>query len=176
MDTRRLNFCKEAILKEATVRLDWHLRYSKEFSQKDYQPRPRKVEFIQPNIDFSKLPLIDNDRHKKRGLKMTAPPSLKTNKQSQVIDPGKLVEMRPVSPDTYKLLYKGFSALGEGRYAYLQQRKLKVPEMKYSFPISSSWEYGWKIKEAMKNPLMQSAEFGRSRIVKDSFYRTNGVF
>ena len=85
-----------------------------------------------------------------------------------------LVEMRQVTPAIKSQLYKGFSKEGTGRYAYLQIRKLKKPEDKYDFPITSSWEYGWKLDDVVKE--FRAPAFGRSRIVKDSFYRTNGIF
>lgn len=85
-----------------------------------------------------------------------------------------LVEMRTVTPHIREQLYKGFSKEGTGRYAYLQTRKIKKPEDKYDFPITSSWEYGWKLDDVVKE--FRAPAFGRSRIVKDSFYRTNGIF
>ena len=174
MDTQRQNFWKESIHKEATVRLDWHMRFSKEFTNKSLRSKNKQNSVVQMNSDAVKLPPIDCNKHKRRGMKIVPP---KANPQSEKeSNKALLVEMRPVSSDTHKLLYKGFSALGEGRYAYLQQRKQRKPEDKYEFPITSAWEYGWKVTEAMKNASTQPAEFGRSRIVKDSFYRTNGVF
>ena len=85
-----------------------------------------------------------------------------------------LVEMRTVTPAIRSQLYKGFSKEGTGRYAYLQIRKIKKPEDKYDFPITSSWEYGWRLDDVVKE--FRAPQFGRSRIVKDSFYRTNGIF
>ena len=176
MDTQRQNFWKESINKEATVRLLWHMKFSKEFAKSSFQPKPRKEGFLPKpllTLDPLKIPQSTKSRtSSKKGQTDTgnAEPPPKEN-----MDALMLVEMRPVTPKTRSLLYKGFSALGEGRYAYLQARKQKKPEQKYEFPITSGWEYGWKITDAMKNSSTRPAEFGRTRIVKDSFYRTNGV-
>lgn len=179
MDTQRQNFWKESIDKEATVRLAWHMRFSKEFADGSLRTtsKTRKGE-ISPKLISVKLP-TRNERHHKAKFK---PKNITTKKEKVKTDTNKdditlpaLVEMRPVSGQTRNLLYKGFSALGEGRYAYLQARKQKKPENKYEFPITSGWEYGWKITDAMKRSSTKAAEFGRTRIVKDSFYRRNGV-
>ncbi|WP_411027486.1 hypothetical protein, partial [Salmonella sp. s54925] len=85
-----------------------------------------------------------------------------------------LKEMRPASEGTKKVLYEGFSADGGGRYAYLERRKIIIPEHKYEFPITSSFEYGWKNKEAMRG--MKPAQFSRSSTIKEEFYRPNGIF
>ena len=171
MDTQRQNFWKESIDKEASVRLAWHVQFSKDLSsQSAIQMKnihPKKKETLFPKIGTQNTLIQSNLNEQK--LKMAKQMDKSTTK------PTLLVEMHPVTPRTKKLLYKGFSALGEGRYAYLQERKKKKPEQKYEFPITNAWEYGWKITEAMKQSLSKPAEFGRTRIVKDSFYRNNGV-
>ena len=177
MDTQRQNFWKESIHKEATVRLAWHMRFSKEFaSEQPFQtvdrtsknkkaivPKLAQAEVDMPPVSYAKKKM-------KNEIILPNTRGLNPNESLPL-----LVEMRPVSSKTRKLLYKGFSALGEGRYAYLQQRKEKKPEQKYEFPITSGWEYGWKITDAMKRLSGKPAEFGRTRIVKDSVYRRNGV-
>ena len=171
MDTQRQNFWKESIHKEANVRLAWHMRFSKEFANQTVQQRPKKAKGFVPKIKTMDTQLLHANNAED-----------KVNIEIQQVDPThvtsaptKVVEMRPVSSRTRNLLYKGFSALGEGRYAYLQARKQKKPEMKYEFPITSGWEYGWNITDAMKRSTTKAAEFGRTRIVRDSFYRRNGV-
>ncbi|XP_057295782.1 protein ATP6V1FNB-like [Hydractinia symbiolongicarpus] len=165
MDTQRQNFWKESIHKEATVRLAWHMRFSKEFANKTFQPLRKKEKSLVPKATRVNIETARKIKSKPHNSSLTD-----EDKSSAL-----LVEMRPVSSQTRKLLYKGFSALGEGRYAYLQERKQKKPEQKYEFPVTSGWEYGWKITEAMKTSATKPAEFGRTRIVRDSFYRSNGV-
>lgn len=83
--------------------------------------------------------------------------------------------MRVASANTRTLLYTGLSAEGEGRKAYLCQRKTKGPEEKYQYPLTSALEVGWKIREVSAKMESKPAQFGRSRIVQDTFFRTNGV-
>lgn len=168
MDTQRQNFWKESIHKEAHVRLGWHIRYSREFAGDNLLPQ-RKNKSLVPKRTIN----IDS-------LNKTAPVAELKNKKKQRPATTKdittnLVEMRPVSAKTKDLLYKGFSALGEGRHAYLTKRKEKRPELKYEFPITSTWEYGWKITDAMRNSSLKPATHGRTRIVHDTFYTRNGV-
>lgn len=84
-----------------------------------------------------------------------------------------LSEMRAVDPATRKLLYEGFSKEGKGRYEYLQTRTItKKPEEKYDYPHISQWEYGWRQDEQVE---LRPPKHGRSRVVRDTFYRTRGV-
>jgi len=176
MDTQRQNFWKESIDKEAAVRLAWHMEFSKEFDSQA-NPIKKKTQNFLPKISGSKKNHLMNSttqdyrKSKSKGDAM----SMKNKFKDQGGETTLLLEMRPVTPRTKNLLYKGFSALGEGRYAYLQERKKKKPEQKYEFPITNGWEYGWKINDAMKHSTSKAAEFGRTKIVKDSFYRDNGV-
>eukprot|EP00794_Sanderia_malayensis_P005921 gene5921-6607_t len=177
MDTQRQNFWKESIHKEATVRLLWHMKYSKEFARSSFRPVQDRTKTLKMKPGLLSSSLQGSAEQMAPKFSKTSPS--KTITISTTDDAGTLSlrqsEMRPVTPDTRKLLYKGFSAVGEGRYEYLQKRKEKKPEEKYEFPITSGWEYGWKMKNTMKNSTTRPAEFGRTRIVKDSFYRTNGV-
>lgn len=170
MDTQRQNFWKESIHKEANVRLAWHMRFSKEFADQTVQTKKQKAKGFVPKFNATEVEII-----KMKGKNGDCKDTKRGDKTPALNEKLNLVEMRPVSPRTRNLLYKGFSALGEGRYAYLQERKQKKPEMKYEFPITSGWEYGWKITDSMKKSTTKAAEFGRTRIVRDSFYRRNGV-
>ena len=82
--------------------------------------------------------------------------------------------MKPVESSTRKMLYDGFSKEGKGRYQYLQKRTIEnKPEQKYDYPHISQWEYGWKQDEQVE---LRPPRHGRSRVVKDTFFRTRGVF
>jgi len=176
MDTQRQNFWKESIDKEAAVRLAWHMQFSKEFANKSLPLRKKKAVNFLPKISAANSQLVKSNSNDARKVKCkTFPANFKPTATGEEETTTLLIEMRPVTPITKNLLYKGFSALGEGRYAYLQERKKKKPEQKYEFPITNGWEYGWKITDAMKHSTSKPAEFGRTRIVKDSFYRNNGV-
>ncbi|KAK0062555.1 protein ATP6V1FNB [Biomphalaria pfeifferi] len=68
------------------------------------------------------------------------------------VDEPKLLEsekstMRPVSPLVRATLYHGYSKLGEGRKNYLRERYSKNPEDKFIFPLTASWEYGWRLAD-----------------------------
>ena len=176
MDTQRQNFWKQAIAKEDQVRFAWHTKYSKAFAEETgaTQRNKSQQQTLKPALKVTDLPPIDHSKFKKKGLRIYTPPKVDPEELSNKSK--LLTEMRPVSKDTKKLLYKGFSALGEGRHAYLNERKGKIPEQKYDFPITSSWEYGWKISDIMKNASLKPAQFARGRIVQDTFYTRNGVF
>lgn len=71
------------------------------------------------------------------------------------------------------MLYNGFTKEGRGRYQYLQARTFKKPEEKYEYPLTTSWEYGWRLDDVVKE--FRAPQFGRSRIVRDTFFRRNGI-
>ncbi|PIK32971.1 hypothetical protein BSL78_15623 [Apostichopus japonicus] len=178
-DVQRQNFWTESIHKEAYTRLAWHEKYSKEFARdsvKNAQTKRLQDKFppIVHNIPAVLSLKAQKKNHRKENLA-----DIEKKKSDELAalagrDPNALlVEMRPVTPHTRTQLYKGFSKEGTGRYAYLQFRKLKKPEDKYDFPITSSWDYGWRLDDVVKE--FHAPKFGRSRIVKDSFYRTNGI-
>jgi hypothetical protein len=82
-------------------------------------------------------------------------------------------EMRSLDAGGRASLYEGFSREGKGRYRYLRERHQLSPEAKFTFPMVSSWEYGWKIGEEM--PAYGRPRHARTAIIKDSFYTRNGV-
>ena len=173
MDTQRQNFWKESIRKEAMVRLAWQTQYSKEFARTGGFGKSRAKK---ASIDVE--PVMQNLQEKLE-MKLNELPDAETQRRPATTKPASqpkiyLKEMRPASKRTVGLLYEGFSADGGGRYAYLEKRKTVIPENKYAFPITSSFEYGWKNKDAMKG--MKPAQFSRSCTIKEEFYRPNGIF
>ncbi|XP_038054095.1 protein ATP6V1FNB-like [Patiria miniata] len=174
-DVQRQNFWTESIHKEAYTRLAWHEKYSKEFARESRQGIARKH---RPNMVPKVAAAVKPPKpaEKSQSLaELAAKKEARKKDLAAIEDPDALlVEMRSVTPVVKDQLYKGFSKEGTGRYAYLQIRKLKKPESKYDFPITSSWEYGWRLDDVVKE--FRAPAFGRSRIVKDSFYRTNGIF
>lgn len=174
MDTQRQNFWKEAIKKEAYVRLAWHEKYSNEFSrdggeERKLHRRKKMTEMVpKPPTRSLTLPVIKYPK-KKPNL---AAINMVAARNSQ--DPNALlVEMRAVTPGIRDLLYHGFTKEGKGRYQYLQTRKLKRPEDKYEYPLTTSWEYGWRLGDVQKE--FHAPKFGRSRIVRDTFFRRTGI-
>nr|XP_014344985.1 PREDICTED: uncharacterized protein LOC106703849 [Latimeria chalumnae] len=164
--TNRNQKCwKEIIDKEMYTRVAWKLKHGHELSK--HLSVSRKTETDKCSAVKSVLPVI----------KFPPPAAVKKKEVLQDV-PIKseelLVEMRPVTPQTLGLLYKGFSREGKGRFLYLKQRKMKSPEEKFDYPLLSSWEYGWKLGDFVKE--IRTPMHGRSRIVKDTFYKRNGVF
>jgi len=173
MDTQRQNFWKESIDKEAYVRLAWHTKYSKEFARDAAVASMGSQSRKQEGLKINALNAFKQEMEGKEKEEAEKTSQKKLEEKAKTDPDALLVEMRPVSSGTRKLLYDGFSALGGGRYAYLQQRKLKAPEVKYEFPITSSWEIGWRLQDCVKQ--QRSPSFGRTRVIRDTFYRPNGI-
>ena len=83
-----------------------------------------------------------------------------------------LEEMFEAPSSEKEQLFKGFTKEGRGRYLYLKNRHEVSPEDKFSFPMLSSWEYGWKLKEA-RAPVRP--KYARTPKIKDTFYTRNRV-
>jgi len=163
MDTQRQNFWKESINNEVTIRNRWFQQHMNTgFSEPSEQTKPRKVIKVQP-LQMKALPVLEKE------APATVLPTVEVPAKSET-------EMRVASATTKQLLYTGLSAEGEGRKAYLVQRRCKNPEDKFQFPLTSALEVGWKIREVGKKGEGKPAQFGRSRIVQDTFFRTNGCF
>lgn len=81
-------------------------------------------------------------------------------------------EMKPAPAKLREDLYDGFTKEEKGRYRYLRERKQKIPEKKYNFPLLSSWDYGWKVGEEFK---LGRPPHARTRMIQDSFYTRNTI-
>jgi len=81
--------------------------------------------------------------------------------------------MRPVDEQSRSALYDGFSREGRGRARYLHDRYRHAPDAKFTYPLVSSWEYGWKVGDEM--PAYGRPRHARTAIVRDSFFTRNGV-
>ena len=57
-------------------------------------------------------------------------------------------------------------------FRYLSARQKLGPETKFSYPLTYSMEYGWKISERIET---KRSEFARKFIIKNSFFRPAGV-
>ncbi len=58
---------------------------------------------------------------------------------------------------------------------YLRERCKQTPEERYEQPVTSSMEYGWKLFELLPKSEMTHPAFGKTGIIKDSFYRSGGL-
>ena len=167
-DTNMQNFWTEAINKEANVRFEWQLRYSKEFSKNAFKSQPKKKS-LHLNDDLA-------NRIKELEISLSPSPTLEgAGDKAAAESPRKsnpLVDMNPASKDVFGLLYDGLSHHGEGRYCYLKKRLNVPPDKKYSFPLLSSMNYGWKILDFV---TLKPSCYGRTAIVKNTFYRSSGI-
>jgi hypothetical protein len=176
MDTQQQNFWQESIEKEAALRFAWYLRYTKNFAKDVAKKKP---EVVNENIASAKA-FQDNISTRLQKLGSTSAEDSKKSRSASrrslrrfLSKDGIVQDMRPPSVSTKAILYNGISAHGEGRYAYLKKRRQLAPEEKYEFPILSSNLHGWKITEYIKEP--KHSPFGRTCIVRDTFYRNSGI-
>lgn len=136
MDTLRQNFWKEEYLREKMFRCEWHRKYGSTVKAKQKAKAAARLPLALPTL-HPKAPLSPPPAPKAVPSKTPGPP-LETPIQS---------EMYPVLPATRALLYEGISHDFQGRYRYLNTRKLDVPETRYLFPITTNFIYGWQLGE-----------------------------
>ncbi|XP_014439900.1 uncharacterized protein LOC106733974 [Tupaia chinensis] len=82
--------------------------------------------------------------------------------------------MRPVPPSTLQLLFQGLSHEGQGRTQYLRERHRQKPEEKFQYPVLSSWEYGWHVGDAMRDP--KPPTYAKIQPITKVFYMESGIF
>ena len=83
--------------------------------------------------------------------------------------------MLPVEKDVRGRLYNGITREGLGRCDYLKKRLEKSPDNKYTYQQCSNWEVGWGMPK--QDPkTFSSPKHGRTRIVRDTFYKRYGIF
>ncbi|MCI4390318.1 hypothetical protein PGIGA_G00121270 [Pangasianodon gigas] len=160
LTTQNQNSYRELIMKEAYTRLNWKMKYGKDYPIR-FASRKSKP------VNLTTAP------------KVTLPPVVKApekKKEAPVLQRA-LSEaplMRPVSPQSRETLYNGLSIEGKGRSQYLKRRIQKMPEERFDYPLLSSWEYGWRLGDyghEYKSPVN-----GRSAVVRSTFYARNGIF
>jgi hypothetical protein len=171
IDTRTQNMWKELIEKEASTRIACKLATGNEYKDEDewfdrtkYTQKNKPLVKLEPTINFPPKKEIPNNAQVYHDL---------TQKLKET-NTNLLSEMKPPSENLTKLLFDGFSKEEKGRYQYLKARKSDNPEDKFEYPLLSSFEYGWKLKEVA--PTYKTPAHGRTKIVEDTFHRRNGVF
>uniref|UniRef100_A0A8D2LUV7 ATP6V1F neighbor n=1 Tax=Varanus komodoensis TaxID=61221 RepID=A0A8D2LUV7_VARKO len=135
MDTLQQNFWKEEYLKEVMLRFGWHRKYGALVKAKQESQRERHKRGVGATLQ---LPSVQ------------APPPVKPSSPPQAPAPGRLPrepEMRPAPREVRALLYQGISHENEGRSCYLKTRLLLPPEDKYTFPVTTNFNYGWQMGE-----------------------------
>ncbi|XP_025020553.1 uncharacterized protein LOC112540311 [Python bivittatus] len=171
LTTQEQDGWRELINREAFCRVGWKAKYGRKYPQclRNYGISRQKC--LLPAIC---LPKEDSSSGNREGAPQKEdrqqPPKEKVGLSLR--EP--LPEMRVPTPETMQLLYRGFSHEGKGRQQYLKERMLKSPEEKFCYPVLSSWEYGWRLGDVVKD--IRTPVHGKSCIVKDSFYFKNGIF
>lgn len=171
LTTQEQDGWRELINKEAFCRVSWKTKYGHKYPRQvpDYETSKRKyfLPALCPPEEGLKPPKQQEEPAQVEGKQLSGEredPSLQEL----------LPEMRVPTPQTTQLLYQGFSHEGKGRRRYLQERKMKSPEEKFPYPLLSSWDYGWRLGDAVKE--IRTPIHGKSRIVMDTFYFKNGIF
>lgn len=136
MDTQRQNFWKEEYLREKMLRCEWHHKYGSLVKAKQKAKAAARLPLKLPTL-ASKAPL----------LPQSVPRAVPSKAPSPVPEASFQSEMYPVLPATRALLYKGISHDLQGRYRYLNTRKLDLPETRYLLPITTNFTYGWQLGE-----------------------------
>ncbi|KAL3852520.1 hypothetical protein ACJMK2_016148 [Sinanodonta woodiana] len=176
-NTQIQKFLEESYNKERDTRLAWFHKRSTSATtgqkSKQYEVFRRKIENA-PKPRDGLLERMNTDVQESRFNKKISQSNDITAKRP--LDPSLLTaEMRPVTPNTKLKLFDGFTKEGKGRYQYLHSRYMKSPEDKFSFPLLSSWEYGWRLGDVVRKENIKKPPHGRTRIVADTFYTRTGV-
>ncbi|KAF9794829.1 hypothetical protein SFRURICE_015108 [Spodoptera frugiperda] len=79
--------------------------------------------------------------------------------------------MYPIEEEVLDILHKSTEKGSANRY--LKERYKKAPEDKFLYRVATSWDYGWQQKQARLKA--RDVNFGRSLILKHTFYRRNNV-
>ncbi|XP_029779595.1 protein ATP6V1FNB isoform X2 [Suricata suricatta] len=128
MDTLRQNFWKEEYLREKMLRCEWHRKYGSVVKAKQKAKAaarlPLRLPTLHPEAPHSPPP---------------APKVVPSKRPSCLPEMPIQSEMYPVLPATRALLYDGISHDSQGRYRYLNTRKLERPEKRYLFPITTNF-------------------------------------
>ena len=172
-NTQKQKFLEESYNKERDTRLAWfgNLVREDKGKSKQFEVFRRKIENAPKPAEglLQRLPKdVTAPRYNKRIRKFD---DTLASKDTRMLS----AEMRPVTPLTKSKLYDGFTKEGRGRYQYLVHRNEKSPEDKFSFPLLSSWEYGWRLGDVIKKEDIKKPQNGRTRIVADTFYTRTGI-
>jgi len=196
-DLTRQRYLVESYNKERDTRLRWYFNTYKTKqgsdtkTNKQYEVMLRKLQAAcpKPTEELRQLKMKKESRRNVEEFQVSdsdnsvklpqitdstvSEPSVRTHKGSPDTLPSLTGDMKPVDDETFRRIYEGLSREGNGRYGYLKTRNSVGPEVKYQYPVVSSWEYGWRLGDVIKVEDLKNPEFGRSRIVADTFYRNN---
>lgn len=158
MDTLQQNFWKEEYLKEIMLRFDWHQKYGALVKSKQERQRERRKKAVETTL---RLPSVKAPFPEKPKI---PPPPPEPPKEDDLMGVDEMVlkaEMKPAHREVRELLYQGISHEEEGRYRYLKTRALLRPEDKYTFPITTNFNYGWQMGKWVLWPTGGGATLSR---------------
>jgi len=167
LDVGFVNFLTEQIILEEKRRLAFYIKNKNKFGYKiGAEAEARLEEAAKLKLEDVPLPVL------LRKKTCTIPDLPASMKPKAVTDPTR--DMRPVEAETLVLLYRGISHDQQGRYQYLRKRYRTYPEVKFRYPTVTSWDYGWKLDESIKQ--LKGPEHGRYNKIESTFYRRTGIF
>ncbi|KAL3280049.1 hypothetical protein HHI36_017556 [Cryptolaemus montrouzieri] len=154
----------QCIEKENHLRLKWFTRNEERLNEIANAPLIRTVpEEVKEDMRLGRIARFQNvDRKNVKKLDHQKP--------YEQLDPRVTNVMQPIDPKIKKLLYAGTQK--DGRRNYLNARVKVIPENRYYFPETSSFEYGWKMWNASRT--IPKSRYGRIEVIKE-FYRRAGV-
>ncbi|XP_028602608.1 protein SPMIP1 [Podarcis muralis] len=174
MDTLQQNFWKEEYNKELVTRYRWHQKYGAIVKAKQQAQRERRKKAMDNTLRLPSVKPAPLDVTPQRPIPpfTAAPAGLARERDLTGVDAAILeMEMRPAPRELRNLLYQGISHEDEGRKRYLKLRLLVNPEDKYTFPVTTNFNYGWQMGKLATSHV---APTPKCRI--DSFFRKNGAF
>jgi len=174
LDTTKQEFLKESYRNEAKFRNTWFQTYfgSNQLPEnlRSEDPAASPV----PATKVAKPTLINIKPAPATPPQARSPTYIEPTPVEKLDGSSKVPEMRGASPTTKQMIYTGLSSEGDGRKAYLIKRKDVNPEKKFEYPLTSSLEVGWDIHNVAKT-MEVLPRYGKSRIVRDTFFAENGV-
>lgn len=176
MTTERQEFFKEAYRRERVLTFAWHDRYkgkttasSSSSSTTSTASQGTPTTTLQRRLSLPQLPVYASPSSASAGIRPA------TMAVEMVSTSSSFTATRPIPAEDKALLYTGVSSTGDGRAAYLRQRRLSSPEERYVYPQTASQAMTWQFAPGVLPPPTASP-FGLRPVVRDTFYRKSGVF
>lgn len=162
-DVKLQNFYTEQFHKENATRLRWVTDLKRGVAQS--APRRVRGSNVPDGLPTIHPMVYARDKKLEEQREMENLREIARSKQS-------MEEMFEAPRQEREQLFDGFTKEGRGRYLYLKNRHEVIPEDKFSFPLLSSWDYGWKLNDSSVPTRPRHA---RTRKIADTFYTRNRV-
>ncbi|KAK5649449.1 hypothetical protein RI129_000478 [Pyrocoelia pectoralis] len=165
IDPSKMKIYTDSYEKENRLRLKWFRKNEERLVAYTEKPNTQTVpqEVIDEVANKRKISYQEAERYPRIHFDDAPPP---------LVDPNAIYNtMKPVDPDTKKLIYTGTQK--DGRLNYFHERVKILPEDKFYFAETTSWRYGWNMWNSAN--VATPVRYGRCQVIKASFYRRNGV-